>query len=247
MDEGGVAREYRKRRKLPWSYLGLLGVLVVNALVQTARVSGDRPGGGDGTRWGPPVVGALLLVTLVRIVLEQYRAYTRVTSAGITAQGPLRARTWAWSEVYDIRVEPVPRGSGRMAPQWLTYLYDVQGRRFLLPHLNDWQLDDPYAEVAELCLAAAPHRSLTWERRPDVEERILRGAVRRRAWMWGVYGAIAMIFVMIVVSMALVIAGWADHVFLLIVCVPVAVGGVLGGVLQWYWGIRPPRSAARQP
>ncbi|MFD8816824.1 PH domain-containing protein [Streptomyces sp. NPDC059627] len=246
MDEGGGEREYRKRRRLPWSYLGLLGLVLMNAFIQTARVSGGRPGGGDGNRWGPPVIGVLLLVTLARVVLEQYRAYTRVTPAGITAQGPLRARTWAWSEVYDIRVEQAPRGSGRAAPRWLTYLYDFQGRRFLLPHLDDWQLDDPYAEVAELCLAAAPHRSLTWERRPDVEERIRQGAVRRRAWTWGAYGAVAMMVVMIVVSVTLVIAGWTDHVFLLVVCVPLASGAVLAAVLQWYWSTRPPHSAVVQ-
>ncbi|WP_123975980.1 PH domain-containing protein [Streptomyces sp. Ag109_O5-1] len=246
MDEGGMEREYRKRRKLPRAYLGLLGLVLVNAFIQTARVSGGGAGGHE-DRWGPPFFGVLILLTLVRVVLEQYRAYTRVTPAGITAQGPLRARTWEWSDVYDIRVEQAPRGSGRGAPQWLTYLYDYQGRRFLLPHLDDWQLDDPYAEVAELCLAAAPHRSLTWERRPDVEERILRGAARRKGWLWGTYGGLVMVGVMIVVSMALLIARGTDHPFLLIVCVPLASGAALGAVLQWYWAAHPPRSLARQP
>ncbi|WP_181802864.1 PH domain-containing protein [Streptomyces shenzhenensis] len=242
MDEGGVEREYRKRRKRPWPHLALLGVVFVNALVHltTDHDEGDF-------RWAPPLIGLLMAMTLVRILLEQYRARTRVTSAGITAQGPVRARTWAWSEVYDIRVEHAPRGSGREAPQWLTYLYDYQGRRFLLPHLDDWQLDDPYAEVTELCLAAAPHRSLTWERRPDVEERILRGAARRKAWTWGVYGSAVMIAVMTVVSLALVMTGRADHPLLLIGGVPLACGVALGAVLQWYWDAHPPRSLARQP
>ena len=245
MDEGGVEREYRKRRKLPWPHLGLLGVVLVNALVQSGRLATDRDE--SDFRWAPPLIGLLMAVTLVRILLEQYRARTRVTSAGITARGPLRTRTWSWSEIYDIRVEPAPPGSGQAAPRWLTYLYDFQGRRFLLPHLNDWQLDDPYAEVTELCLAAAPHRSLTWERRPDVEERILRGAARRKAWTWGVYGGVVMIVVMTVVSLALVLTGWADHPLLLIGCVPPACGVALGAVLRWYWSAHPPRSPARQP
>ncbi|MGW5655936.1 PH domain-containing protein [Streptomyces humi] len=247
MGDDGVERVYRKRRRVPRAYLGLLGLVLGNAFVQIVRFSGERPGDGAGPRWGAPVFAVLILVTLVRVALEQYRAYTRVTSAGITARGPLRTRTWAWSDVYDIRVEQAPRGSGRAAPQWLTYLYDHRGRRFLLPHLNDWQLDDPYAEVAELCLAAAPQRSLTWERRPDVEERIRRGAVRRKAWLWGVHGAVATLVMMIVVAVALVIAERADHPFLLIVCVPPAAGVVLAAALQWYWGVRPPRSLARQP
>ncbi|MEU2427416.1 PH domain-containing protein [Streptomyces sp. NPDC007851] len=247
MGDDGVAREYRKRRKLPWAYLGLLGLVLGNAFVQIARFSGDRSGGGAGHRWGAPFFAVLMVAALARVALEQYRAYTRVTAAGITARGPLRVRSWAWSEVYDIRVEQAPRGSGRAAPQWLTYLYDHRGRRFLLPHLDDWQLDDPYAEVAELCLAAAPHRSLTWERRPDVEERIRRGAVRRKAWLWGVHGGVATLVVMLFATVALVITERADHPFLLIVCVPPAAGVVLGAVLQWYWGIRPPRSLARRP
>ncbi|MEU2625033.1 PH domain-containing protein [Streptomyces sp. NPDC007157] len=244
MDEGGFEREYRKRRRPPGSYLLLLGVVLFNALLQTGRLPDD---GDSGDWWGPPVFGLLIVVLLARVGLEQYRACTRVTSAGITARGPLRTRTWAWSEVYDIRVEPVPRGSGQNGPRWLTHLYDFDGRRFLLPHLDDWQLADPYAEVSELCLAADPQRSLDWTRRPDIEERILRGAVRRRARLWGGYGAVAMIVVMFVVSLALVFPDRADHPFLLLVCVPVASGVVLSAVLQWYWSTRPPRSLSRQP
>ncbi|MFF4902976.1 PH domain-containing protein [Streptomyces sp. NPDC001068] len=233
MDEGGFEREYRKRRRPPGAYLLLLGVVLLNALFQAGR-----PDGGGGFRWGPPVMILLFVVTLTRVLLEQYRAYTRVTSAGITARSPLRTRTWAWSEVYDIRVEPLPRGSGRNGPRWFTYLYDFDGRRFLLPHLDDWQLADPYAEVSELCLTADPQRSLGWEQRPDVEERIRRGALRRRARLWGGYGAVAMMVVMFVVSLALVFADRADHPFLLIVCVPVASGVALSAVLQWYWTTR---------
>ncbi|MFF7471170.1 PH domain-containing protein [Streptomyces sp. NPDC008092] len=245
MDEGGVEREYRKRRKQPRTQLLLLGLLMVNAFVQTSRVS--RDGGGGRDWWGPPVFALVLVLAIGRIALEQFRARTRVTAAGITAQGAVRARTWAWSEVYDIRVEQAPRGSGRAAPQWLTYLYDFRGRRFLLPHLNDWQVDDPYAEVAELCLAAAPLRSITWERRPDVEERILRGTVRRRAWTWGAYGAIAVFCLTFVADIGLVAVGRHDHPFLLMVCVPLAAGVALAVVLDRYWSARPPRSPAPQP
>ncbi|MFJ3773976.1 PH domain-containing protein [Streptomyces sp. NPDC090075] len=247
MDEGGVGREYRRRRRPPLAYLLLPGLLMVNAFIQTSRVSHDGDGGGSGFRWGPPAFALLMALTIARIALEQFRARTRVTAAGITARGPLRTRTWAWSEVYDIRVEQAPRGSGRAAPQWLTYLYDFEGRRFLLWHLNDWQLDDPYAEVAELCLAAAPHRSLTWERRPDVEERIQRGVTRRRAGTWGAYGGIAVFVLMVVVDIWRVAVGRPDHPFLLMVCVPMTSGVALAVVLDRYWSTRPPRSPARQP
>ncbi|MEW1779650.1 PH domain-containing protein [Streptomyces sp. NPDC086777] len=247
MDEGGVEREYRRRRKPHLAYLLLPMLLMMNAFIQTSRVSHDDDRGGSGFWWGPPAVALLLAMTVVRIALEYFRAYTRVTAAGITAQGPVRARSWAWSEVYDIRVEQAQRGSGRTAPQWLTYLYDIRGRRFLLWHLNDWQVDDPYAEVAELCLAAAPLRSLTWERRPDVEELILRGAARRKAVTWGLYGWLAVFCLMLVVDIWRAAVGGPDHPFLLMVCVPLASGVALAAVLDRYWSIRPPRSPARQP
>ena len=247
MDEGGVERVYRRRRKPPLVYFLLPGLLLVNAFIQTSRVSHDGDGGGSGFWWGPPAFALLLATATARIALEQFRARTRVTAAGVTAQGPVRARTWAWSEVYDIRVEQAPRGSGRAAPQWLTYLYDFQGRRFLLWHLNDWQVDDPYTEVAELCLAAAPLRSLTWERRPDVEERIQRGVTRRRAWMWGVNGGIGVFVLMFVFDIWRAAVGRPDHPFLLMACVPLASGVALAVALDRYWSIRPPRSPARQP
>ncbi|MEU0966314.1 PH domain-containing protein [Streptomyces sp. NPDC005917] len=243
MDEGGLDREYRKRRRLPAAEVLFLGAILANALFRT--VLDGRDGGRDW--WWSVVLSLLIVVGLGRTLLAQYRAYTRVTAAGITARGPVRTRTWAWSELYDIRVEQGPRGSRPGDPQWLSYLYDFNGRRFLLPHLDDRQLADPYAEVSELCLAAAPQRSLDWERRPDVEERILRGAVRRKAWAWGVLGAMAMMVLMIVGPLTLLTVGWAADPLLLIVSVPLASGVVLSLLLQWYWSARPPRSLTRQP
>ncbi|NUQ97569.1 MAG: PH domain-containing protein [Streptomyces sp.] len=242
-DTGGIERVYRRRRRLPWQHLGLMGVLFLNALIQTSRPS-DHDLLHRWVSWG---LVPLIMAALVRIALEQFRAHTRVTASGITAQGPLRSRSWAWHEVYDIRVEQAPRGTGKLGPQWLTYLYDVQGRRHLLRHLDDWQLDDPYAEVSDLCLSAAPYRSLTWERRPQVEEEIRRRAARRKAWTWAAYGALITFGVMLVLDIGLVATGRPEHEFLLFVCVPLASFGVLGAVLDRYWTTRPPGSLAGQP
>ncbi|MGW2522518.1 PH domain-containing protein [Streptomyces sp. NPDC001617] len=240
-DEGGVEREYRGRRKMPWLYLLLMGGLTANVFLQSGRVSGGVNG------WAPWVMLVLMVLTVVRIALERFRAYTRVTTAGVTVQGRLRRRTWSWHEVYDIRVEPAPRGSGRLAPRWLAYLYDSEGRRVLLRHLDDWQLDDPYTEVSDLCLAAAPHRALAWERSPRVEELILRGAARRKAWTWAAYGALGVLCAMFFVDIWLIVVGRPEHPFLLFVCVPLLSFGILGAALQQYWSARPPRSLAQQP
>lgn len=242
-DTGGIERVYRRRRWPPGPYFILVGVLCLNSLIQVEHTL-DRP---HGTGWFAWVFLALMVLTVLRVVLEQFRAHTRVTAAGITAQGLLRSRTWAWHEVYDIRVEHAPRGSGRTPPQWLTYLYDLEGRRFLLRHLDDWQLADPYAEVSDLCLSAAPYRSLTWERRPEIEEGILRGAAHRKAWTWAVYGALITFFVMLVLDIGLVATGRPDHPFLLFVCAPLVSFGVLGAALDRYWAARPPVSPVQGP
>ncbi|MFD3587042.1 hypothetical protein [Streptomyces sp. NPDC058683] len=68
MDEGGFEREYRKRRRPPGSYFVLLGVVLLNALMQTGRFFGDD---GDRDWWGPPFIMLLIAVTLARVLLEQ--------------------------------------------------------------------------------------------------------------------------------------------------------------------------------
>ncbi|MGW3120595.1 PH domain-containing protein [Streptomyces sp. NPDC001107] len=247
-DTSGIERVYRRRRKPPLQYLGLMGLLGVNGLFQAGRFS-DPYAYPDGPPvWEPLAVGLLLAAAFARLALEQLRAHTRVTAAGITVQGRLRSRSWTWGEVYDIRVERAPRGTGPQGgAQWLTYLYDFEGRRRLLWHLDDWQLADPYAEVSELCLSAAPYRSLAWEPRPQVEALILRGAARRKAWTWALWGALGVLAAMFVVDFGEIIDGRPDHPFLLLVCVPLASFAVLGAVLDRYWTTRPPGSLAGQP
>ncbi|MFG2969065.1 MULTISPECIES: PH domain-containing protein [unclassified Streptomyces] len=189
MQGDGVERVYRKRRKPARGYVAAVGALMVNALLQVTEVSGRL------RLWGGAVTGGIVVVLLARMVLNQYRACTRVTVDGITARGPVRSRTWAWREVYDIQVErdrraaardgeggrliPGPGDSG-MFPRWRTYLYDFEGRRVLLPQLDDWQWDDPHAEVARLRQAALPYREgLPWGGPEDADRYTLRRAVRR--------------------------------------------------------------------
>ncbi|MGW1745446.1 PH domain-containing protein [Streptomyces sp. NPDC002092] len=246
-DTGGIERVYRRRRGLPWLPLGLMAVIAGNAFIQATRFDDpyayrDGPPG-----WAPLAVSLLMAATFVRIALEQWRAHTSVTASGITVQGRLRSRSWTWQEIYDIRVEHAPGSMGSTGPRWLGFLYDDEGRRHRLWHIDDWQLADPYAEVSELCLSAAPYRSLAWEPRPQVEALILRGAARRKAWTWALWGALAMLCAMFVVEFWEIIDGRPDHPFLLLVCVPLASFAVLGAVLDRYWTTHPPGSLAGQP
>jgi len=105
-------------------------VLMLTALLHATR---------DGTRWVPVSAGLVVTLVLLRWALHLRRGRTLVGHRGISARWALTERRWGWHDVYDIRAEPVP-DAARHARKWLTYLYDNEGRRFLLPHLDDWQL-----------------------------------------------------------------------------------------------------------
>ncbi|MGQ4413984.1 hypothetical protein ACN6LA_000773 [Streptomyces sp. SAS_269] len=168
--QGGTEREYLKRRKAPMAPALGYSVLMLTALLHATR---------DGTRWVPVSAGLVVTLVLLRWALHLRRGRTLVGHRGISARWALTERRWGWHDVYDIRAEPVP-DAARHARKWLTYLYDNEGRRFLLPHLDDWQLDDPPGEVAALREAGAHERGAAWERRPAVEALIRRRAGHRR-------------------------------------------------------------------
>lgn len=182
MAGAGIEREYRKCRKMP-SGLGLgVGFLVFSGLFHL-------PHGHSVPRWVPVLFAAFYVLALARFALYMRRGRTLVGQHGVTARRALTECTRAWPDIYDIRAEHIPKAASH-ARKWLTYLYDTDGRRFLLPHLDDWQLDDPRAEVAGLREAAARYRGMAWERRPEVEARIRRRAGHRKAWERAVTGAV---------------------------------------------------------
>ncbi|MEW2397092.1 PH domain-containing protein [Streptomyces sp. NPDC046862] len=210
---GGIEREYRRRRGVPaanFSVATAAVLVVVNAL---SAMTTSRP-----MAWQTPALAAWLFAG-GRVVLEQWRARTYVTAEGVTVRGPLRTRTWPWAGVYGIRVEEGRRGSPG-SPRWPAYLYGTDGRRVRLPHLDELQLDDPVAEVSDLC-AAAVRLGLTYpETRPEVEERIRRAARRRTAWQRAVAAGLVVAAAMFVLDTWLVFTDRPDHPFLLLVCVP---------------------------
>ncbi|QQM41811.1 hypothetical protein [Streptomyces liliifuscus] len=149
-------------------------------------------------------------------------------------------------DIYDIRVEPTPRGGGLSARRHVTVLYGNDGRRPGLPHLDDRQLDDPHAEVADLLTAAARHRGMPWDRRPEVEARIRRRAGHRKAWEHAWTGAIVVLLCMLALLVALVVANGEAPVVLLLVCIPAASFVALAALLNWRWESQVPRSP-REP
>ncbi|GHI06681.1 hypothetical protein AQI88_30505 [Streptomyces cellostaticus] len=239
MDEGGLVREYRKRRRRPGQVLILPVILLGNAVLQTVRPHDGMPGW-----WAPTALGLLLAACVWRALLE-WRARTWVTAEGITRQGPVRLRSWAWSDIYDIRLEHGGGDAVNAAPRWPAYVYDHEGRRFRIPHLDEMQLDDPYAEVAALRHAAWQHGWSSWEQRPEVEERILRRAGQRKGWRWASIGAVIVLAAMAVVAVAEAAVGTPVDLLLQLVGVPLAAFAVLGIALSTYWATHHPRPQNR--
>ncbi|MCX4763010.1 PH domain-containing protein [Streptomyces sp. NBC_01275] len=206
----GIEREYRRRRAVPAAYVTLAAVTVVIAMkvLSTTTLSGP-------TAWDALIL-ALWLSIGGRVVLEQWRARTSVTAAGITVRGLLRTRTWAWSDVYDIRVEGSKRGSLRRP----AYLYGSDGRRVLLPHLDEHQLDDPIGEVADLRATAAGAGLMSLETRPETEERITRGARRRTAVNRAAVATLVVVVAMFVLDTWMIFTDRPTQSVLLIACVP---------------------------
>ncbi|MER5198660.1 PH domain-containing protein [Streptomyces sp. NPDC002755] len=206
----GIEREYRRRRGIPPAFLTMLiaaALVTANALHAMATLG---PSG-----WDVLAVGAWLTVA-GRVALEQWRARTFVTADGVTVRGPIRTRSWAWSDIYGIRVED-NRGS---TPRWSGYLYAIDGHRVRLPHLDEYQLADPIAEVADLCATALRLGLTSLETRPDAEERIARRTRRRRAWQRAAVASLVVAAVMFVYDIWLVFDDRPTHTLLLVGGVP---------------------------
>ncbi|WP_405819739.1 PH domain-containing protein [Streptomyces sp. NBC_01390] len=222
--DGGIEREYRKRRKLPRGLLVYLGCMTVFCASQISRSTG--------LGWAKAALLAALVTALARWMVYTRRGRTLVDAHGVAVRGALLERRRAWHDIYDIRAQPVPKppSYGR---NWLVYLYDTEGRRFLLPHVDDWQLDDPPAEVDELRAVAARHRGTAWEPHPAIEARILRWTGHRKAWERAVVGALVAVLCTSLLLVVLVITTDDPPSFLLFLWIPLAVFALLAAFLHW--------------
>jgi hypothetical protein len=221
-DVRGVEREYGRRRKMSRGRFVGLCVVEGNFVLQMARPD-SIPG-----RYRLLAV-ALMALLCVWAVLTVRRGRTTVGVDGVATRGAFRVRRWAWHDIYDLRVETRPGQRGADAKS-LTFLYDNDGRRALLPHLDDWQLPDLWAEVADLHTAAARHRGMTWEPRPAVEVRIRERAAYRKAQERGISGALIVFFAAVTYLLWETAVDNGPHPFLfllLLIGAPLATYGLL--------------------
>jgi uncharacterized membrane protein len=181
----GVEREYRRRRKASRGRVVALWVVMGNCVLQTSWHNGI------------PVPYRLLGLALIAVLsgwafLAVRRGLTSVGADGIAVRGAFRVRRRAWHDIYDLRVER--RNTKNADARLWTWLYGNDGRRLLLPNVDDWQLPDVRAEIDALRTAAAQHRGMAWELRPEVEARIGLRAVRRKVQERAFVGAMLVFF-----------------------------------------------------
>ena len=237
----GIEREYRRRKRIRRGWLTFMGIAVGNSVYRMNRdpnILGDR---------ARLVIDALLLWLFIWALLASWRQRTFVTADGIAVRGAVRTRRRSWHDIYDIRVEP-RRNQRSGDSQWLTFLYDNDGRRLLLPYVSDGQLPEFGAEIDELRATAARHRGMAWEQRPEVEERIRRQAGHRKAWERATSGALLVLLAMFLVTLWQVATGRDVEPVLLLVCVPLGAFALLAALLHWRWEsqVPPPGSGFRE-
>ncbi|MFG2371307.1 PH domain-containing protein [Streptomyces sp. NPDC048504] len=223
-DERGIEREYSRRRKMSRGRFVALCIVQGNFALQMARPD-IIPG-----RYRLLAV-ALMALLGVWAILTARRGRTTVGADGVTTRGAFRVRRWAWHDIYDLRVETNP-GQRRADVKSLTYLYDNDGRRARLPHLDDWQLPDLWAEVADLHTASARHRGMTWERRPAVEVRIRERVAHRKAQERAITGALIVFFAGLAYLLWEIFTDADPHPFLLLLCAPLAAYALLAPLFR---------------
>ncbi|MFI1710284.1 PH domain-containing protein [Streptomyces griseoruber] len=218
----GIEREYRRRRVVPVVYLSMVAVTVVVG-VSLLRMTTLGTTGWD------LVTPAIWVAVGARVALEHWRARTSVTAQGVTARGPLRTRTRAWSEIYGIRVEGGKRGGSPRRP---TYLYDTDGHRIRLFQVDEQQLADPIGEMADLSATAVRLGLMSSATRPELEGLIGRRARRRTAFGRAVVGCLIVAVAAFVVFTWLVLTDRPTYTFPLLLGVPLLCLPVLFLVLD---------------
>jgi hypothetical protein len=217
MSEGVFVHEYRLRR---WPPLRRLIILPFWLFIAILHATSPMPLSATDV-----AISVILPVFIIYLVLREVRGRTLLGPAGITAKGALRVRRIAWADIHDIRPEP-----SKDSPLWVVRVYDRTGRRFVLPHVNNEQVDDP-AEVEAIIDAWRVRRGPDWAPLPGTEAAIRLQAARRKAWMRaGIVGVVVMVATL-VASIALVFKDVDVPSYVMFV-LPAAVFGVTGAALS---------------
>ncbi|MEU1519440.1 PH domain-containing protein [Streptomyces sp. NPDC005811] len=143
------------------------------------------------------------------------RCSTAADIKAIHVRGIARWRRLAWEDIQDIRAEANP-GAGMQsgAPGVLVYAYDRDGRKVLLPFLDDQHVNVE-RELGVLLGAWEELRGEDWAPSPEAAVVIDRRNARQRA-VWAGLSAVMIAFIPLVVLMLLPLfmdmPGWLESV-----------------------------------
>lgn len=227
MEGDSFEREYRKRRRLPAAFLLMMAALVLSSVFR-AFDSNALP------LWVRMGLMVFTVGCFGWIVLKLRRGRTVVTADGITVRGAHVERHRGWHDVYDLRVEALPSSAHYQGPRHVTFLYDTEGRRFVLPHVDDRQLEDPWTEVAALKESAARHRGAAWEQRPAVEALIRKRAAHVKAWVRAATGGVVAFGIGFMTWVALMFTSDDPSMLVYFVYVPLLAFGLLAALFHWH-------------
>jgi PH (Pleckstrin Homology) domain-containing protein len=232
MESSETVREYRRTRKSP-GQLGRVLPLVLLPLIYVAQ----------GLRRGDSLarVSSFALLVLVAaavpwLLYSIRRSRTRVDASGITLHGTFRVRRIPWSEIYELDVRKTPKGEAASA-----FIGTMNGRRHLLPQVNEWQVDELRAEVAALRKIGTRHGARIGKQVPAVEEILRRRAGRSHSASRAVLRATAAWGVMFAVWVVLQLTGLGPFTYLLLLWGPIAAFVCFIGYSWQHWEPHVPR------
>lgn len=174
-----VPREYRIRPGRTTALMVSSGVAAVSALLPMWVIE-DVPG------WVSLTVTLLLVGFLGWMIHGSRRLATVADLKGIEVRGFFRRRRLSWEEIQEIHAAPHPGALAESnAPSLVTYAYDKDGRRRLLPYIDDIHVD-VVREVHLLNAIWEELRGEEWTRDASAAVAIARVQARQQALMTGV-------------------------------------------------------------
>ncbi|MFB7243687.1 hypothetical protein CW362_02690 [Streptomyces populi] len=177
-----LPREYRMNRSRELTFL----VVIVTGTVSVAKALFDADGLSTAFTYPFLVAWAALMGRLFRTTLH---SSTTADLEAIHVRGVFRRRRPAWEDIQGIRAERNPTAARKdTAPAVLVYAYGRDGRRMLLPFLDNLHVNVAN-EVGALVEAWEELRGADWAPSAEAAVRIDRHAARRGALTAGLSAA----------------------------------------------------------
>ncbi|MER7665436.1 hypothetical protein [Streptomyces sp. NPDC096193] len=157
--------EYRRHK-------GRAVAFVVPAFMGVIAAAGALVLGGRVPLWISVVVISLVVILAVWVLAALIRAVTVVHRDHILIRTAFWTKRVAWSDVQGLQIERIPSAEQHDLPQWVVALYDSDGRRFWLPHLNERELGKVGDELYALRDLWEEQRGQSWTAAPGIADKM---------------------------------------------------------------------------